>query len=61
MQHEEILEGLAQIREIACRLRTGTDIVTLSRAMRTVETYCHMMQWQLGGIDDPVLELEGCE
>ncbi len=61
MEHQEILDSLAQIRELARKLRTGTDTPTLERAMRTVENYCHMMQWQLGGTDEPVLELEGCE
>jgi len=58
MEYREILEGLSQIQEIARRLREGTNITTLDRTMRTVETYCYMMQWQLGGTDDPMPEVD---
>lgn len=54
MEHEEILECLAEMRRIAQKLRAQTNIPTLDRAMSTVDTYCHMMQWQLGGTHEPV-------
>ncbi len=49
MEHSEILKGLAEIRRIAGQLREQADLPTLVSAMSTVDTYCHMMQWQLGG------------
>lgn len=58
MEHEEILESIAQIQRIALKIRENTDIPTLERAMRTIETYCHMMQWQLGGTHEILPELE---
>ncbi len=61
MEHEEILEGLAEIRRIARKLREQTDIPTLDRAMSTVDTYCHMMQWQLGGTHEPAPALHPCD
>ncbi|MDP2936171.1 MAG: hypothetical protein Q8O86_06745 [Dehalococcoidia bacterium] len=61
MEHQEILDGLAQIRQIARRLQAGTDIPTLERTLRTIDTYCHMMQWQLGGTDQLLPELSAAE
>ncbi len=57
MEHEEILECLAEMRRIAQKLRAQTNIPTLDRTMSTVDTYCHMMQWQLGGTHEPVPDL----
>lgn len=61
MERQEILDGLAQIRQIARRLRAGTDIPSLDRSLRMVETYCHMMQWQLGATDQVLPELEAVD
>lgn len=54
MQHEEILENLAEIRRIAKRLRQETGIPSLDRAMNTIEIHCHLVQWQLGGTHETV-------
>jgi hypothetical protein len=58
MNREEILTDLAEIRRIVQRMRAAVDIPSVDRSLRMVEIYCHMMQWQLGGTDQVLPELE---
>ncbi|MDP2726023.1 MAG: hypothetical protein Q8P59_00625 [Dehalococcoidia bacterium] len=61
MDRAEILEGLAEIRRIAGQLREQADLPTLASAMSTVDTYCHMMQWQLGATHETAPALSKAE